>query len=206
MTDPDERRIRGFLRGLGVGPDAPPPSTPERPAARPAAREPDWLDRLYADEQDPTEAKAGEQHAWWSIRKETTTTAAHVDEQLVDETKQPTPVQQQVHVTIAPDPVALRARERRERRARSLFFHGTAAGAGWYLGLGPALQQLLADSGNAAPATGVGFALVTILPGLYLPYLTVIPPGAQRAVVWMCRIPPATALLAIALHTPNALI
>lgn len=164
-------------------------------------RAPDWLDRLYEDETEPDEP--GEQHTprWWSLRK---SNGAPADPE--PETDQPAPG---VHVTInQPAPAATngRAHERRSRNRRWLLFHGAAAGAGWYCGLGPAMAELLEHSGHAAPAVGIGLIFLTGLPASYLPGLPFIPPPLRPVTVWLSRIPASTAALALALNTPGALI
>ncbi|MFJ2174354.1 hypothetical protein ACIOHE_15750 [Streptomyces sp. NPDC087851] len=117
-----------------------------------------------------------------------------------------------VHITVnqptepTPTPAAEeRAQQRRSFIRRWLAFHGSAAGVGWYLGLGPQMANLLTDSGHSAPAVGVALILVTTIFGSYLPGLTFIPPPLRPVAVWVCRIPAATAALALALHAPGTL-
>ncbi|MFI6700297.1 hypothetical protein ACIBJC_15190 [Streptomyces sp. NPDC050509] len=117
-----------------------------------------------------------------------------------------------VHITVnqptepTPAPAAdERAQQRRSVIRRWLAFHGSAAGVGWYLGLGPQMANLLTDSGQSAPAVGVALILVTTIFGSYLPGLTFIPPPLRPVAVWVCRIPAATAALALALHAPGTL-
>lgn len=178
----DERRIRSLLRRRGVGPDAPPP------VAAPS-RDEDWLDRLYADEPATPD--------WHSVRK-----AGPVVEYRDDP-------DDGVQVTIRQPAEPRGVRHHSERRARLrrwLAVHGAAAFAGWTFGLEQSMAGLLNDSGQSAPAVGVGLILMCLVPSLFLPHLRIIPPGSRPAVMWVCRVPACTAALALALHAPAALI
>jgi hypothetical protein len=201
----DERRIRQLLRRRGVGPDAvPPPAVeihlvPARDPQEPAG-EGDWLDHLYADEQDNAEPEEPGT-PWWSLRRPAPAPAAP------PEVSQPAPG---IHLTInqpgtpAPDDDA-RARARRARIRRWFAYHGAAAAVGWTAGLGPAMTDLLASSGHAAPAVGIGLIGIAAIPALYAPTLPLIPLPLRPATVWLARIPAATAALALALNAPGAL-
>jgi hypothetical protein len=190
----DERRIRNLLLRRGVGPDAP-PAPPAPPVTEPA-REPDWFDRLYADEQPAAvEPDAGEQHRWYSVTKEDEPPDAPSWTALPG-----------VHVTITPTPGAAIS----PRRARIRWWtlrRGTAATVGWWIGLGPATSSALTESGSGAIGLGVALYVVAWYGGTLL--LRCIPAEAvdevRTAVDWAARLPSATVLLALALHTPGAL-
>ncbi len=182
----DERRIRSLLRRRGVGPDAHPPA----PSIT-AAREPDWLDEILTDEQPMAEPAP----PWWSIRKDPApappvAAPAHAPG---------------VHVTITP--TATPADHRRARIRWWVLRRGTAAGVGWLLGLGHWVQDGLSDSDSA-----VVLALLLWLIAWYaaVRILRLVPDAAVQevrdAVDWAAHLPDATILLALALHTPGALL
>lgn len=185
----DERRIRSLLRRRGVGPDAEPQPT------IPAPRDPDWLDRLYADDQPEP---AGEPAPWWTVRK----TPEPVPAPPVGE--QPAPG---VHVTITHTAPAPPVDPRKARLRWWVLRRGTAAGIGWLTGLGPFVQQQLEEAGQGA----VGFALLLWLVAWFVAakLLRFVPreaiPEVHDAAGWAAHIPSATVLLALALHTPGAL-
>lgn len=196
----DERRIRTFLRRLGVGPDAP---TPTAQAAQP---EWDWInspadDGFYdqdADQEQPEPAGEG-RTAWWSVRKDTEPATA------------PAPVLQQiepgVQVIINQAPVSPGVSPRRARMRRWILHRGTAAAAGWGLGLGPAVADVLADAGPGALGVALLLYLVAWLAATRI--LRLVPSAAvdevHTAADWAAHIPDATVLLALALNTPGAL-
>jgi hypothetical protein len=89
-----------------------------------------------------------------------------------------------------------------EPRARWILHTGTAAATGWGIGLEQALRGLIAECGHD---TG------QVLPGVLLG-LTLVTAGALLArrtrhwwppLAWACRIPLASALLAVALYAPG---
>ena len=182
----DERRIRQLLRRQGVGPDAEPQPT------IPAPRDPDWLDRLYADDETKP---AGESGRWWTVRKDPTPEPAPVGEQ-------PTPG---VHVTITPTAPNPQANTRRTRLQWWTIRRGTAAAIGWWLGLGPHIALILDDAGPAAIGVAVMFWLVAWRLATWV--LRLVPREATEevhtAADWVAHIPSATVLLALALNTPG---
>jgi hypothetical protein len=188
----DERRIRNLLRRQGVGPDANP-----APMAATPAREPDWLDRLYADEapDDQPDTDPGERPRWYSVRKTPHTTA-----------EPPPAAVPGVHVTITPTAAAAIS----PRRARARWWvlrRGTAAGAGWALGLGPATAGALDEAAHGGVVLGLMLYGAAWYGGLRLQRL--VPAQAvdevHTAADWAAQLPSATVLLALALHTPGAL-
>lgn len=186
----DERRISHWLRRRGVGPDADPQP------AEPAPRDPDWLDRLYADEEPET---AGGPGPWWAVRKDPTPEPA------------PTAGDQQtpgVHVTITPTAPAHPASDSKARIRWWVLRRSTAAGVGWWIGIGPQAADALATT---SPGGAVGFAIVLWIPAWWLAtrLLRLVPAAAidevHTAADWAAHIPSSTILLALALHTPGAL-
>ncbi|MFE4649302.1 hypothetical protein [Streptomyces sp. NPDC056707] len=189
--DADEQRARHWWRRPGAA--HAPLRSHEDDAPDAAAR--DWLDRLYEDDQEPV----GEQTTrWWSLRS--TGTKEQQPATAPEESSGPS-----VHVTIT-QPTASAPSPGRSRRRRWLATHGALAGVGWYIGLGPAMADLLTSTGRSAPAVGIGLVLISTLFGTFLPGLPYVPPQLRPLVVALCRIPACTAVLALALHAPNALI
>lgn len=196
--DADERRIRNLLRRRGVGPDAAPPERTTVSVSVP--HEPDWVDQIIAERAPDTgpdqsgPADPGESTPWWKADKATAPAA---------------PIQEQpgVHVTIVPPPAAP-VDPRRARIRWWVLRRGTAACAGWLLGLGPLVQQRLTESGPGA----TGFALLLWLVAWYAAakLLRLVPGEAiqevRDAADWAAHIPSATVLLALALHTPGAML
>ncbi|HCA86357.1 MAG TPA: hypothetical protein DEQ61_13155 [Streptomyces sp.] len=82
-----------------------------------------------------------------------------------------------------------------QHKTRHLVYWGTAAATGWWTGLSPMLLDAMttrgaADGVAAGVWTGIGF---TIFGSLL----------AWSLRVWICRIPLAAAVLALALYGPN---
>lgn len=202
----DELRTRRWLRGRGVGPDAHPNPTPPAEEEEPA---PDWWDHLYPD-QDPAEPDEDEpddedDRPWWSL---------HRRPGPAEPPQQPQPQVVQdatgVHITINQGPTTAPAApstadHQRARRIRWLTYHGTAATVGWALGLESAMAAFMDSTGHRAPAVGIGLCLIAAIPAVWFPGLPYIPPPLRPATVWLSRIPVATAVLALALHTPGTL-
>lgn len=184
----DERRIRSLLRRRGVGPDASPPQDTAGPAVQS-----DWWNRLYADDDGPEhdEQPAGEGH-WYSVRKD--------PEAVPVASSEPG-----VHVIINPPPAA-HASPRRSRLRRWILHRVTAAAAGYVLGLGPAIGRLLTDAGPGAVGAALLFYWAAWIAATRL--LRLVPSEAvdevHIAADWAAHLPSATVLLALALHTPNA--
>ncbi|MER7814519.1 hypothetical protein [Streptomyces sp. NPDC096153] len=215
MTGPgaDERRIRSLLRRRGVGPDALPPERQERPAPAPA-REPDWFDRLYADDQraasveeeqvDEPKPQQPQQIPWYSFRKHD-----HADQGDQHTAGEPLeqPAVPGIQITITPTP-APAVSPRRARMRRWVLVRGTAAGAGYAVGIGPAVADALADAGPGA--IGVAGMFYVVAWWLASRLTRLVPaeatPEVHTAADWAAHIPDSTVLVALALNTPNALI
>lgn len=189
---------------------------------------PDWLDRLYADDDpkpgpDPAAPDTDELALRDRLRTAlhrrsgppdpppgTVTISVpaqpdaeprwHQGPQPADQPQQPG-----VHVTVIPEAPAQTSRWRAVVR-RWIAFHAAAAAAGWALGLTGAITDFLASAGDGGVPAGIGLIVITGFFGYWLPQLRVVPAPLRPAVLWVCRIPPATTLLALALYTPHALI
>lgn len=135
---------------------------------------------------------------WWSIGKETD----------AEPTEPPMPPG--FHITFtpppAPEPVDTRTQERRARVRRWLLIHAAAAGTGWTIGLYQAMTAFLNTLDNGAPAAGLALAGFGWFGAEVIGerYVRILPSRTRPPVLWALRIPMATALLATALHAPNA--
>lgn len=89
-----------------------------------------------------------------------------------------------------------------DRRTRWLLSIVPAAATGWFLGLEPAMggwiRQCQGDTGHVGTALIVGLGLLGV--GAYASYRT---RGWWPPLAWCCRIPLASALLALALYAPG---
>lgn len=220
----DERRVRQLLRARGVGyaPQAPPPAAgwwdalydddhqdhhrPETPPPA-APRLPDWRKRETADlggdrpdaepepPEKPTAAPAvddeeheGEEREEWE----------DVDE------PEPQPAPTRTHPRRAPaGQRAQQAYAELPTRARAALYTGTAAGAGYWIGLAPLMQGWIAGCGrDNGPTAGVILGVGLILAcGVLIDRRT---RGWWGPLPWLCRIPLASALLALLLYAPGA--
>ncbi|MFG2826085.1 hypothetical protein ACGFWI_01160 [Streptomyces sp. NPDC048434] len=201
----DENRIRRLARRIRPAKTAEPqPPTVEitvTPAEEPGE---DWLDRLIfnqgdaetADDSDQTPEEPGAR--WYSLGKQQAPAAPDVHH--------PAPgVQVNINPPPVPSPEDVRAGHRRSRRQLWIAYHGSAAAVGWYVGLGPQMAHLLNSSGNAAPAVGIGLIICTGWPLAYLKP-SHLPESLRPVATWASRIPPATAVLVLALHSAHPLI
>lgn len=88
-------------------------------------------------------------------------------------------------------------------RTRVLLYNGTAAGAGWALGLEPLLQGWITqcghDTGHISAALILGIGMAALI-GHQLDRRT---RGWWPPLAWACRIPLASALLALGLYAPG---
>lgn len=109
-----------------------------------------------------------------------------------------------VHVTVVPE--TPKVHPWRAHIRAWLLYNGTAAAAGWAVGFTGAIDPYLASAHDAGLPAGIGLLLVSALPGVWLPYFRAVPPPLRPAVAWICRIPPATILLALTLYTPQTMI
>lgn len=123
----------------------------------------------------------------------------------------PEPPGVHVHITPPPEPPAVdhAAVNRRARARRWFLVHGAAAGIGWTFGLHDAITHgLLEPTGDGATAAGLALAGFGWIGAEFVGerYGRILPTRIRPPFLWVLRIPMATALLATALHAPNALI
>lgn len=197
----DERRIGALLRRLGVGPDALPP--PARPEDEPT-HERDWLDRLYEDQEQP-EHDAGEQRTrWHSLGRTTPAPASSPGAPAIEVAADETGYRLVINQPAAAGGIS----PHRARMRRWILHRGTAAAAGWGFGLGHLVTGALTDAGPGALGVAALLYLVAWLVATRL--LRLVPSAATEevhtAADWAAHIPDATVLLALALHTPTALV
>ncbi|WP_030992231.1 hypothetical protein [Streptomyces sp. NRRL S-1813] len=202
----DGNRISRWMRRISrheTEPETPPPTV--EITVTPSPGDEDWLDRLFAQQAEDAEAEASAEPdenttPWYSLGKHRPAPAA------APESHQPAPgVQVNINPPAAPSPEDERTRQRRIRMQLWVAYHGSAAGVGWYIGLGPQMADLLNASGQAAPAVGVGLIVLTGWPLAYLkPHH--LPASLQPVITWASRIAPSTAALVLALHASHPLI
>ncbi|MET7648354.1 hypothetical protein ABZS83_32980 [Streptomyces sp. NPDC005426] len=216
MTDPDEQRVRTWLRRAIDGPPA-----EEQPKQVPLVEvhvipqpDNDHQDDQDDDQEDDQDEEQPEpDRPWWHVRPGPFGTRPRAPEPVAtpQETIAAAPG---IHVTVnqpaaepqfVPSPEDEWARERRHRRRVWLAYHGGAAGVGWYTGLADAMADLLNSAGPGAPAAGIAMAAVTYVIASYLPGLPYMPPALRPVTAWAARIPVCTAVLALALHAPGTL-
>ncbi|MEV8432013.1 hypothetical protein ACWHLZ_27995 [Streptomyces chartreusis] len=149
----------------------------------------------------PEAEEPNEEPRWWSVGKEPDATPP----------EQGTGLPPGFHITFtppsAPEPVDLRAQDRRVRARRWLLIHGAGAGIGYAFGLGPSMAAFLDTLGPGAPAAGLALAGFGWFGAELIGerYVRILPSRLRPAAHWALHIPMSTALLATALHAPNAL-
>lgn len=194
MTDasPPPGRPRDWLDDfLDANATPTPPTTPAAPPPDPGPPQ--------ADGTTPP-------RPWYSVGKQPT-----------DEPAQPQPAQipgmpPGVHITFTPPPAPVPGRtpsqERQARARRWLLLHGAAAAVGWSFGLHHSLTAFLDTLGPGGAAAGLAVAGGSWFAAEMVAerFVVLLPSRTRPAVIWALRIPFATALLATALHAPNALI
>ncbi|MFI2184598.1 hypothetical protein [Streptomyces sioyaensis] len=204
----DEHRIRRLARRIRpVKTSEPQPPAVEISVTPAGEPEPDWLDRIIfsPDEADPTDDGGGQapeeaSTRWYALGKRQPPTGPPAPD-----VRQPAPGVQVNINPPTPSPEDERARHSRHRRQLWIAYHGSAAATGWYIGLGPAMANLLTASGQSAPAVGIGLIICTGWPLAYLKPSD-LPASLRPVITWASRIPPATAALVLALHAAHPLI
>lgn len=198
----DERRIRYALhkRGLGYAP---------QPPAAPASGD-EWWDRLYEDADDHHGAATPRRRRIPPLRRP----AAPKAEPEPAEQPEADPEWETAEPVDESTPAAV-ARDRRSpgrrlnaeyaslpHRTRVLLYNGTTAGTGYTLGIVHLFTSWITgaqnDTGSIAAALIIGTGLVITLGVLVdrrtRPWWGPLP--------WLCRIPLASAVLALALYAP----
>jgi len=98
---------------------------------------------------------------------------------------------------------------RANRKAQALAFNGAAAGLGWLTGTAQLALAALEDAGQAgspsgAIVIGVGLVIAATIADRYgRAAAGLLPEPVQPVVRFLARVPLATAVLALALYSPN---
>jgi hypothetical protein len=195
----DERRARAFLLRALDGPTTPPPAPPAPPTGE------GWWERLYdgshTDHAGPVPKRRG---CIPSMRKPTVPAEPVEPAEEWVETTDPEDPAHAPRTRYVPIPSARihTLYTGLEPRARWVAYTGSAAAAGWGLGLEQLLQGAIAecghDTGQTLPAVLLGLGLITACALIDRRTRYWWPPLA-----WVCRIPLASALLALCLYAPG---
>lgn len=212
----DERRIRHLLaaRGVGYAPQKPPPVAgwwddlyddahddhhrPDRPP-RAAPRLPDWRRGQTADLRGPDPDRPDEP----AEPQKTPPTAAEAADDGWEDVDEPEEASTAAHKP-------RRAAARRihteyldlPRRTRWLLYTGSAAGAGYWVGLVPLMNGWITACGDdTSPKAAIilGLGVITAA-GVLVDRRT---RSWWGPLPWLCRIPLASGLLALALYAPG---
>jgi hypothetical protein len=180
----------------------------------PPGRPRDWLDDILDTTAATPPAPGPSQddgstppRPWYSVGKQPADTPA----------QPPQPAQipgmpPGVHITFTPPPAPVPGRtqsqERQARARRWLLVHGAAAGVGWTFGLYHSLTAFLDTLGPGGAAAGLAVAGGSWFAAEMAAerFVILLPSRTRPPLLWALRIPFATALLATAIHAPNALI
>lgn len=163
----------------------------------------DWWDRLYADDTDtaaqPKRIRVRKQPGRGSAADDDGRTRVHID----IEQPQPRETIRGAAASLLPDD------PKRAARMRWLAYNGSAAAAGWWLGIEQWCADGIAQYGRADVGEGVwvGVGLIVACLVLELRSHGMRHPGRApliRFLGWTLRIPLASAVLALALYGPNA--
>ncbi|MEU1372998.1 hypothetical protein ABZ442_04950 [Streptomyces triculaminicus] len=211
----------------------PPPAYP--PAVGVSA--PDWWDALYPDDEPPSTRPAAPWLPDWRKPKPSLPTLdpdqgqeleepeddeppAEDDEHSQDDAEDEQPEEEPAgperprrqraphrHLDAVLDTVT--SDPKRRHRLEVLAYNGTAAGAGWRLGIGPWLHDSLVFYGQHDTPNGVFVGCGVIAVAAVAEVRSHNWRGPDNHVVmrllgWLARIPLATAVLALALYTPDA--
>lgn len=212
----DERRIRGLLVRMGVGPDATPTTTLEAPADSSDA----WWDDLYADEQPEERRPSPRLPNWWQDKPEQLpgplpdpapdtavpdtgtppTSTAPAGPPPPDASGTP-PAAQATARRHTPPQSLLDAWDGISPRTRWLVYHATAAAAGWPIGLvgwGSNTAAWFAAGHWTAPSAWVLYGLGLCAISLYRRARTWAWPAA-----WAAAIPVSSTTLGVLLYAPT---
>lgn len=156
--------------------------------------EPDWWDRLYADDNAPRRGRGSAPAPDRTLRIE------HAPAPPPEPAPFEPTVRQAAADLLPTDP-------KHRRRALFLAYNGAAAAVGWWAGIGPAIHSALAGADTVRDGVWMGVGLLIVTGFAELPTAWMRNPNrhrAIRAVGWCFRIPAATAALALLLFTPDA--
>lgn len=218
----DERRIRHLLaaRGVGYAPQKPPPvagwwddlyddahddhHSPDRPP-RAAPRLPDWRRGQTVDLRGPDPDEPQD-----SLKEPAADLDAKTDGDEPDNWEDvPDTHDPAAHPTPRARPGRAAARRAQATyadlapRTRWLLYNGTAASAGWGLGAVPLMSGWITACGHDTSTTGA----LALAVGLIATAGALIDRRTRHwwpPLAWACRIPLASALLALALYAPGA--
>jgi hypothetical protein len=209
----DERRARlNLLRALdGARPVPPPPRTrdwlddiiddrePPAPARPVAPRLPDWRKRETADLIPPAESLPEPVAVAGTVGEQPEEAASDVEGEPV----KPRPRRDPHRYLPIPTDRVHHAYAGLPARARAVLYTGGAAGLGWAFGLPQTMHSWIADCGHdQGPTAGLVLGA-----GLILACAVLVDRrtrGWWPPLAWVCRIPLASALLALALYAPGA--
>lgn len=168
----------------------------------------DWWDRLYADADADTDAPGPRRirvHKQRSRSRHQGSAAAPEHTRVHVDIVQPQPREtiRGAAASLLPDD------PKRAARVRLLAYNGSAAAAGWWLGIEHFCAQGIAESGRGDVGEGVWVGIGLIIAALVLELRShgMRAPGRApliRFLGWLLRIPLASAVLALALYGPNA--
>lgn len=193
---PDERRVAYLLRRIvdhdaaRTAPAADPTKAPRLPVPAPnAPPAKDWWDDLYTE--DATDTLP-------TVPQKPPAAPAHPNTAEIRASAA------QIVTTVVADPD-------QRRRVRHVVYNSTAAGAGWWFGAGPWMHTSLLYYGAADTTNGVyvGAGVIAICLIAEMRSHRWRQPGRHivwRLLGWAARIPLATAVLALALYGPDALL
>lgn len=195
MTTPpgaDEHRARlNLIRALN-GPRLTPPPTPPAPERAPD----DWWDRLYGDTKKPS----GKPKPARGRSKAAPEAGDVWEDAEPDDESSPQAVRRGTH---NPARRAHDAYTALNPRTRVLVYNGSAAGGGWCFGLGQLFSGWITacqhDTGHVGAALALGVGMV-IACGVLIDWRT---RHWWGPLPWLCRIPLASAVLALALYAPG---
>lgn len=164
----------------------------------------DWWDQLYADDEpapEPeSEPKRRTPRTWRRTDAEPDRTRVRVEVTHPRKHQERETVRDAARALLPNDP-------RQARRWQLVAYNGSAALVGWWAGIGSWMTDGMASADSVSEGVFVGLGLAGIAAAVELRTHAFRDPGRHvliRAVGWALRIPLASALLALALFTPDA--
>ncbi|MFC1410389.1 hypothetical protein ACEZCY_14100 [Streptacidiphilus sp. N1-12] len=171
---PPHQRLPDWRTGEGI--ELGKPEAPAEPDPEPEPAEAEEEQLLAEDEEEPDDQEDAEAEDW--------------DEPEARSRRSPREM--------------LSAHSTQRRRFAILVYNGTAAAAGWGIGLVPAIHTLIASCAQQTQSTTAGVILgvgICIAIGAAVDQRT---RHAWAPLAWVCRIPLASAFLALGLYAPNS--